>query len=378
MSINIDNIVKANFTIEKTASSIGSYSKVIFAEKTDDTSVSKLADAKAVYKLCGGNESDVEELVIGDFNAGTDGGVVSAVEKIIEKKQQYAGTDNDFIFVCLSSNFTSTQVAQIAQAFNAINAPNRMCLCTSLAYTSGTSITSDLSELSEYPVAIKLYPTSSEHTEVCMAIPAYYGQMNLSRASELKDYAFTVESKELSKELTENDIKNGVKPWISQSDYIELVKNTNFVEKIGNSWVNFGGNLANGVSITGYFGTIALENDIIYAVLRGMLKKQYLTDVGLNNIVALINQAIARYTLNGFVEQNAVWSGSDYVQQYGKYKKQVMSTGQKLPEGYFVSKVPMSYLTQEDRSKRQFTPIKVFVQSQTGARIVDIVGIVID
>ena len=210
MAIDITNVVKVNFSIEKQALSIGSYKKVLFVYSDD----SELTSAQEIYSLCGGNVNDITALKVDAVST------VSAVfDKIQDKKNEVAGTVNDFIFVCLSNNLLqalSTEVVTLANNISQLNAPNKLCLCLSLQYTDAELPL--LSNLSTYPVAVKLYPQSISNQQVCLSIPAYYSQINLAHTSTIKDYAFTVEPNSLSAE-----------GWIQASNYDSIINVENFV-----------------------------------------------------------------------------------------------------------------------------------------------------
>lgn len=382
MAIDISKIVTTKFDVVKSANSIGSYKHVLFVMSETDASA-RLVNAQAIYNHFANTTTPSEnpwiiQLAVSNI---TNDNAEQIATQILNKKKEVSGTENDFIFVCFD-NILSTQVNdKLLTKIEEFEAPNRVCVCISIE-KKDTVKTGAINTICEFPnytdiidkhaVAIKLYPTSATNKEVCLSIPAYFSNINLNYNNAIKDYAFTEESYSVDNVIMKKD-------WISTDNYEKLVNCTNFVDVVGKQQVNFGGNLAkDNISISAYFASIAAENDVTQAVLNCMLKKQYLTDGGLNNVVACINKALQRYIINGYLQSKVTWQGGDYILTHGKFSKTVIKRGDYLPEGYYIAKVPMSFMTAEDRNARKFTPIRVFMQTAAGARIVDIEGQIID
>ena len=384
MAIDISKIVTTKFDVVKSASSIGSYNHVLFVMAKTDPSA-RWNNAQAIYNHFANTTTSTEDPWIIDLTLTvdeiTDDNAEQIAAQILTEKKKVSGTENDFIFVCFDS-ILSTQVNHtLLTAIEKFEAPNRVCVCISIE-KNDTLKTGDINTICVFPnhddvinrhaVAIKLYPTGSTNKEVCLSIPAYFSNINLNYNNAIKDYAFTEESYSIANVIMKTD-------WISTDNYEKLVNCTNFVDVVGKQQVNFGGNLAkDNISISAYFASIAAENDVTQAVLSCMLKKQYLTDGGLNNVVACINKALQRYIINGYLQSKVTWQGGDYILTHGKFSRTVIKRGDYLPEGYYIAKVPMSFMTAEDRNAHKFTPIRVFMQTAAGARIVDIEGQIID
>ena len=258
--IDIQKIVKTNFSVVSSQPSIGSYKKVLFVY--DSNSLTSLESAKAIYKNLNGNPEDIIA-----YGVSSSADVTTISNGILSKKVEKSGTDEDFIFVCISSTLNNNLEGIVGKIMD-FAAPHKIIPCATLSSID--------TSLNDYPVAIKL---GNEGEEAAMSIPAYFSSINLNKDSSLKDYCYTpeVEVKDVYSMYT-----------VSQENYEAYVEKYNFLNKVGKSVVNFGGNLANGVSIVAQFGAIAVENDIIQAVLDTLLKKQYLNNAGLNNIISAI------------------------------------------------------------------------------------------
>ena len=360
--IDIQKIVQTNFNVVQTQTTIGSYKKVLFVCNEQNSATHREAGI-AVYTGLGGNSADITTIIIPNDSKKDDSQYIS--DTILSKKKQVSGTDDDFIFVCLCSGIVSTASSLwsnngVLAKLCAFSAPYKVIPCVTAYDTTNIDHT--------LPVAVKL-GNGLDMEESAMAIPAYFSKIELDKGQSLKDYCYTEE-----KEIDENYSV----VQIADTDYEAYVSKYNFLNKVGNKFVNFGGNLVNGVSITAQFGAIAVENDIIKAVLNTMLKKQYLNNQGLNNIISAINDAMTRYTYNGFLEQNGVYTGETYVDTYTTPATTLIKKGVILPEGYYVARIPMSKLTMNDRHARKFTPIRIFMQTLSGARVVEIDGTIVD
>ena len=350
--INIQKVVSVDFDVVKTVASVGSYKKVLYIGNDND------ADVIKIYENCGGvnGASNVIVKAASEFNLTT----------ISDEKQKVSGTDNDFIFVCFSNAISAALSANNLQAMCEFNASHKVIPCLSLTISQYSTVIGGSDQpdrYTKYPVAIKLIE-DDDTRPLALSIPAYYSNIQLDYAQSLRDYSYTEEPSDYE-------------VAVQDSLFDTYVKSVNFVSKIGNKYVNFGGNLGNGVAITAQFGAIAAENDITWAVLNTILAKQYLTNEGLNNVIASINSCLTRYTYNGLLEQNSVYTGDTYVSTTNP-PITLIKKGARLPQGYYVARIPMSRLTPAERAARKFTPIYVFMQTQSGARVVEIKGTIID
>lgn len=350
-----------------------------------------VANAKILYKALGCDETCVDVL---NYTPGA----VSLPQAILDRKKSVSGTENDFIFVVIDPSYNQALISTEADIIaiteggdnftdsNKFNSPYKVILCMSMTASTYTLTYETITN--NHPVAIKLVPDTVSSAPLGMCVAAYYSKINLNEDLSLQDYCYTDESavyQTLEKYNSDNAeyiaatmLKKYPTIGFTDSEYKTYVNTTNFTDIVGNSIVDFGGNLTNGVSITAYYGMITSDNDIIFAVLGVMLNKQYLTSEGLNNVVAAINASLERYTHNGYLEQNSQYLGNTYSESYNGITSTLIKQGASLPTGYYVATIPMSRLSLADRKAHKFTPIRVFLQTQAGARVVEINGTVIE
>lgn len=358
--VDINKVVNVDFNIQKSLLSIGSYKKVLFV--TSSAEGDAVTNAKSVYTACGGDANDV--VVLQDTGAN---GATTA-QAVLAKKKAVSGTEDDFIFVVIDATYSSFPYADFLTAVygadTAFDSPYKIIPCASIKYEDSL----DVSTYTPYAIALQLYNDSDSNKQVAMAIPAYFSNINLDYNLSVMDYCYT-DFSDAVQELVLKVVDVG-------DDYDALVKTCNFVDLIAKRNLNFGGNLANGISISTQFAAICAENDVVYAVAEAMFRKQYLTNQGLVNIVSYINNALARYVTNGFLQKNSAYSGNDYVSSYNG--KTLITKGTTLPTGYYIATISMSQLKTADRAAKKFTPITIFMETQSGARVVEVGGIIIE
>jgi len=396
MAIDIKKVVNTNFIVQQTQVPIGSYKAVLYV--TNSSSETYDAMAKVIFAALGGSTSSKY------FKTLNITGVSDIGETILTQKRLVSGTEEDFVFVvfnpAINANILGdptlydpedppTLPTVLTKITNA-DAPYKLIPCISMSKTmyttaydgttpanSGYASILATSTMKEMPMAIKLHVNDSDPVGICVA--AYYCSLNLNDANMLQDYCFTKEGAVFGTgTIGDSGVNQLTVLGLTDLEYDTYKDNTNFTDIVGNSTVNFGGNLYNGIAITSQFGLIAVENDITYSVLKTMLNKQYLTAQGLNNIVAVINDAITRYVYNGYLMQNAEYTGDTYEESYNGVMYTMIKKGAALPQGYYVATISMSKIKAEDRRDHKFTPIRVFMQTQTGARVVEINGTIIE
>ena len=285
----------------------------------------------------------------------------------------------DFIYVCISnqligSNGYNVQTLQeIAGYCDATKSPDKIRL---LLTTNSKTFIEDSGLTESYSVVKYCTKTYNEKVlDAALLVGAYFSKVDLDKADSIKDYCYTEE-----KLYRTDDDKS--EEELTQTDFDALVKNKNeegyynVIDKIANSVVNFGGNLAtiDNIAIHTDFGAIACERDITYSVLEKMLGKQYLTEAGMTNVKSAINSRLQRYKTNGYLNVGASYSGEDLSITYNNNKYQVIKNGETLTQGFFIFSVPVSDITVEDKLAKRFTPIYVILETQSGARVVEITG----
>ena len=290
--------------------------------------------------------------------------------------------DSDFIYVCIANsaiggadNYQISDIQSIANYCDNSLSPNKI----RIIITTGSKTFLEDYDLTDTYTIVK-YCTKVVNDGIIDAgllIGAYFSQMNLDGTDTIKDYDYTAEKliiPDLEGDYAEDDLDD--------ADFERMVNNTdgtgyyNFIGVVGTHRVNFGGNLATNENIALHtdFGAIAIERDITYSTLEKMLGKQYLTEQGISNIKAAINAKLQRYKTNGYLNPGAGYSGEDLVIGYNGVKYNVIKHGETLTQGFYIFSVPMQNLSVDDKAKRRFTPIYVVLETQSGARVVEITG----
>lgn len=236
--------------------------------------------------------------------------------------------------------------------YSSISTTNIACFYTDMTLTAGTrSVTNPL-------------------IEEALLLGAFSTQLDLDGTETIRDFCYTeanVSGYVGSTSVTYDDVDSSTYDTLTSN-------NVNFVSKVGNRTLIFGGNLVNGVGIDTDFGCICVENDIANTLVEVMVQKQYLTALGLTNVLGKIENLLLRYQTNGYVEINSNYTGDSVYRTYNGTRYTIITNGTALPKGYLVTSVPMNNISAQDRQDRRFTPIYVIIQTQKGARVVEVSG----
>lgn len=214
--------------------------------------------------------------------------------------------------------------------------------------------------------------TTNPYIDEALLLGSFTTQLDLDGTESIRDFCYTPAN--ISGYLLNGGASTYDEIPNDDSSYSSLISNVNVVSKIGNRTIIFGGNLANGVGIDTDFGCICVENDIANTLVEVMIQKQYLTALGLTNVLGKIENLLLRYQTNGYVELNSNYTGDTVYRTYNGTRYTIITNGTALPKGYLVTSVPMNNISQQDRQDRRFTPIYVIIQTQKGARVVEVSG----
>lgn len=330
-----------------------------------------------------GNDTVVQSIKNYFKNGGEKIIVVSPTEfdlsEFIKFISQAKTITRDFIYVCISnqliggSGYQNQVLQEIAGYCDATKSPDKIRL---LLTTNSKTFITDIGLTKSYSIVKYCTKTyDAKILDAALLVGAYFSKIDLDKTDSIKDYCYT------SEKLygTEDGISE---ENLTQQDFDSLVKNGNdegyynVIDKIANSVVNFGGNLAttDNIAIHTDFGAIACERDITYSVLEQMLGKQYLTEAGMTKVKSAINSQLQRYKTNGYLNVGASYSGEDLAITYNSNKYSVIKHGETLQQGFYIFSVPVSDITPDDKVAKRFTPIYVILETQSGARVVEITG----
>jgi len=394
MSIAVDKIVKVDLNVVDTESSaITGYETVVYLVKSDDiggaeegkvynnwtefntaygtSDTNGIAKSVEVFFDNGGNK-----IALYKYNKDTLDTILNNI----------CSNHNDCLYIVASNNAisSSADIKAICEKIDNIKAPlnKRLVITTSNKQT--------INDLSDYGVVafytkLKAQSTNSNVLDIGLLVGSHTSRIALDGSATVTDICYTPvtiklqdstgKTYEAFDDLTDEEM--GIPSQGTLFSKGSLASVANFVSKVGNRILLFGGNLTNGVGIDTDFGCMAVENDIANALVDVMTQKQYLTQQGLQVVLTRIKSLLTRYQTNGYVEMDSTYTGANITKIYNGRKFSIITNGTPMPAGFLVTAVPMNAITQKDRLERRFTPIYVVMQTQKGARVVEVSGTVI-
>ena len=392
--VDINKLIDVNFNIVRETTPIGSYKKAVyFMNKTANTafngyctyllnSENGLTRQKTEGKdnapltvdtfnkilsdnLTAAESNPLDTNVINNLHRffdydGQELIVVLCDNKIptADNVQTIKRTFQDFIYYTVSQDiFNSLTATNIDELNNTVSAPYTVRLCLTVKNT--TENETKLAAVKNNNIFVKLVDTTVE-TDDALSFLAFTTQIRLDGFNTIEDYCYTDE-----KGLTVLDSKGHYDTWITKY---------NFVDKVGNKVLNFGGNLYDGTSIDSDFGVTCIENDIAYALLDIVTSKIRITPTAQTRVVTAINTVLNRYINNGLILSNSVYSGEDMFIKYNEKTYSIIHKGTTLLNGYYVFTVPVSAISVEDKQNKKFTPIIVVIMTSAGARTISVSG----
>jgi hypothetical protein len=388
--VDINKLIDVNFNIVRETTPIGSYKKALyFMNKTTNTAFNgyctyllnsengltrQKTDGKDnapltvdIFNKINATLSDAlkETNVIANLSRffnydGQELIVVVCDNKVptADDVQAIKRTFQDFIYYTVSQDiFNSLTATNIDELNNDISAPYTVRLCLTVKNT--TENETKLTNVKNNNIFVKLVDTTVE-TDDALSFLAFTTQIRLDGFNTIEDYCYTDE--------------NGLTVLDSKGHYDTWVTKYNFVDKVGNKVLNFGGNLYNGTSIDSDFGVTCIENDIAYALLDIVTSKIRITPTAQTRVVTAINTVLNRYINNGLILSNSVYSGEDMFIKYNEKTYSIIHKGTTLLNGYYVFTVPVSAISVEDKQNKKFTPIIVVIMTSAGARTISVSG----
>lgn len=392
--VDINKLIDVNFNIVRETTPIGSYKKAVyFMNKTANTAF----NGYCTYLLNSENgltrqktdDKDNAPLTVDTFNKilsdnltaaesnPLDTNVINNLHRFFDydgqelivvlcdnkiptadNVQTIKRTFQDFIYYTVSQNiFNSLTATNIDELNNTVSAPYTVRLCLTVKNT--TENETKLAAVKNNNIFVKLVDTTVE-TDDALSFLAFTTQIRLDGFNTIEDYCYTDE--------------NGLEIIDSKGHYDTWITKYNFVDKVGNKVLNFGGNLYNGTSIDSDFGVTCIENDIAYALLDIVTSKIRITPTAQTRVVTAINTVLNRYINNGLILSNSVYSGEDMFIKYNEKTYSIIHKGTTLLNGYYVFTVPVSAISVEDKQNKKFTPIIVVIMTSAGARTISVSG----
>lgn len=384
--VDINKLIDVNFNIVRETTPIGSYKKALyFMNKTANTDFNGyctylLSNAGLTRQQTEGKDN--VPLTVDTFNKiNTELGDALKETKVIENLRRFFDYDGQELIVVLCDNIkpTNDNIQEIKRTFqdfiyctisqdmfNSVNidelnkdvsAPYTVRLCLTVKNTKENE--TKLAAVKNNNIFVKLVDTTVE-TDDALSFLAFTTQIRLDGFNTIEDYCYTDE--------------NGLDVIDSKNDYTTWITKYNFVDKVGNKTLNFGGNLYNGTAIDSDFGVTCIENDIAYALLDIVTSKIRITPTAQTRVVTAINTVLNRYINNGLILSNSVYNGEDMFIKYNEKTYSIIHKGTTLLNGYYVFTVPVSAISVEDKQNKKFTPIIVVIMTSAGARTISVSG----
>lgn len=387
--VDINKLIDVNFNIVRETTPIGSYKKAVyFMNKTANTAFNgyctyllnsdgltrQKTEGKDNAPLTVDTFNKINSELVGVLNEtkvianlsrffnydGQELIVVLCDNKIptADDVQAIKRTFQDFIYYTVSQDiFNSLTATNIDDLNKDVSAPYTVRLCLTVKNT--TENETKLAAVKNNNIFVKLVDTTVE-TDDALSFLAFTTQIRLDGFNTIEDYCYTDE--------------NGLEIIDSKGHYDTWITKYNFVDKVGNKVLNFGGNLYNGTSIDSDFGVTCIENDIAYALLDIVTSKIRITPTAQTRVVTAINTVLNRYINNGLILSDSVYSGEDMFIKYNEKTYSIIHKGTTLLNGYYVFTVPVSAISVEDKQNKKFTPIIVVIMTSAGARTISVSG----
>ena len=381
--VDINKLIDVNFNIVRETTPIGSYKKALYFMNKTNTAF----DGYCTYLLNtnGLTRQQNAPLTVNTFNkintelgdALKETNVIANLSRFFDYDgqelivvlcdnvtptaddvQAIKRTFQDFIYYTLSQDISNSLTAKDIDDINKdVSAPYTVRLCLTVKNT--TENETKLTNVKNNNIFVKLVDTTVE-TDDALSFLAFTTQIRLDGFNTIEDYCYTDE--------------DGLEIIDSKGHYDTWVTKYNFVDKVGNKALNFGGNLYNGTSIDSDFGVTCIENDIAYALLDIVTSKIRITPTAQTRVVTAINTVLNRYINNGLILSNSVYSGEDMFIKYNEKTYSIIHKGTTLLNGYYVFTVPVSAISVEDKQNKKFTPIIIVIMTSAGARTISVSG----
>lgn len=208
-----------------------------------------------------------------------------------------------------------------------------------------------------------------------MTIAAYLSNIDCYGINTIKDYAYTVENIE---ETKDDATTAGVATTGGLDELVGYAINNNFNIDVylAGAVRNVGGNLTNGLDLVNQFTLIVLHQTLTDRLLN-LLTTKLKGSSGITSIYTTIASELNRYLTNGYLTTDKVWEDGDYSINVNGTNYLLIPNNTPLNLGYHISVLPFSSLTDEEKSRKECPLIYVFIADSYGIRKITVNGEVI-
>lgn len=196
-----------------------------------------------------------------------------------------------------------------------------------------------------------------------MTMAAYLSSINVYGVNTVNDYMFTPEV-----------IKEEV---LTDEEYAKMQEqNINVDTYLAGNVRNLGGNLKNGAEMVNSFVRIVLHQTLTQRLLTLLVTKLKNND-GIGKIYATICSELANYRTCGYLSTDKVWTDPTMKVTVNNKSYTIIEKDTPLINGYKVTVLPLSALTQNDIALHKAPPIYVIIADQYGIRAITVNGEII-
>lgn len=196
-----------------------------------------------------------------------------------------------------------------------------------------------------------------------MTMAAYLTRIDVYRQNSVYDYMFTPEA------ITEEEL--------SDSEYATVINNNENVDVyLAGAVRNCGGNCKDGSDLTNEFVRIVLHQTLTDRLIT-LLTQKVKGSTGISKIYNTISQELDNYLNAGYLATDKIWTDDTLITTYNGRQYTVIEKGTALLNGYQITVLPFSALSDADKAARKAPPIYVVIADQYTIRQITINGEVI-
>lgn len=234
-----------------------------------------------------------------------------------------------------------------------------------IGYTEFTGNTSKYANPSVDNFALKVGDLTKQ-TGCEMTIGAYLSRIDFYGINTVQDYAYTKESLDVT----------GYPDNLNAIVKDVLSNNANMTIEIANSVRNVGGNLTSGEDLVNKFSLIVLHQTLSQRVFN-TLSQKIKGNSAITALYSSISQELNRYITCGYLTTEKYWTNPDLTLSYNNKTYTLITQGTALTQGFKITILPLSSLTEEDKQEHKAPYIYVILADSYGIRKVVINGEVI-
>ena len=197
-----------------------------------------------------------------------------------------------------------------------------------------------------------------------MTIAAYLSKINVYGINSIHDYAFTTENIEDESALTDEEYKTIIE------------NNMNVDINLANDIRNCGGNCKDGYDLVNSYVRIILHQTLTDKLIN-LLSQKIKNSTGISKIYSTISQELENYVNSGYLTTDKIWTDETLSIVRNQVTYPIIEKGTPLINGYNVTVLPLSSLTQEEKNQHKAPPIYIVLATQYGIRHITINGEII-